>query len=172
MSYLLDTNLVTAIIKKNQGLINKLKLVNFQGKSLFISCITYYEIKRGLLYVNSTRQLSDFNDLCRRRWSILFLDNLEIIEQASEIYIDLRRKGRLIQDADILIAATAIIHNLTLVSNDSDCSNYSSISNVRTGRNDWWYCIPGNNRTCIRCTGKVWIRSFVERSLSTEKIRW
>ncbi|MDY7009004.1 MAG: hypothetical protein SWX82_35140 [Cyanobacteriota bacterium] len=37
---------------------------------------------------------------------------------------------------------------------------------------DWWYCIFGNNKTCIRCTNKVWIRSFVERSLSTEKIRW
>lgn len=76
MSYLLDTNIVTSIIKKNQGLINKLKLVNFQGKALFISCITYYETKRGLLYVNATRQLSDFNNLCSRRWRILFLDNL------------------------------------------------------------------------------------------------
>lgn len=120
MSYILDTNIVTAIIKKNQGLINKLKFVNFQGKELFISCITYYEIKRGLLYVNATRQLSDFNDLCSRRWRILLLDNLEIIEKAAEIHIDLRRKRRPIQDADILIAATAIIHNLTLVSNDSD----------------------------------------------------
>ncbi len=94
---------------------------------LFISCITYYEIKRGLLYVNATRKLSIFNEFCQEV-TILFLDNLEIIEKASEIYIDLRRKGRPIQDTDILIAATAIIHNLTLVSNDSDMSRVEGIN--------------------------------------------
>jgi len=80
------------------------------------------------LYVNATRQLSEFNNLCSKRWRILFLDNLEIIEKAIEIHIDLRRKGRPIQDADILIAATAIIHNLTLVSNDSDMSRLEGIN--------------------------------------------
>uniref|UniRef100_UPI003432932F PIN domain-containing protein n=1 Tax=Okeania sp. SIO2F4 TaxID=2607790 RepID=UPI003432932F len=51
-----------------------------------------------------------------------------MIEKASEIHIDLRRKGRLIQDADILIVATTIIHNLTLVSNDSDMSRVEGIN--------------------------------------------
>ncbi|MGD1703844.1 PIN domain-containing protein [Okeania sp. SIO2F4] len=50
------------------------------------------------------------------------------MEKAAEIHIDLRRKGRPIQDADILIAATAIIHNLTLVSNDSDMSRVEEIN--------------------------------------------
>ena len=49
-----------------------------------------------------------------------FLDSVEVLETASEIHVHLRRTGRPIQDADILIAATAITHNLTLVSNDSD----------------------------------------------------
>ncbi|MGB3513974.1 MAG: PIN domain-containing protein [Microcoleaceae cyanobacterium] len=66
-------------------------------------------------------KLSIFNKFCQKV-TILFLENLEVIEKASEIHIDLRRKGRPRQDADILIAATAIIHNLTLVSNDSDMS--------------------------------------------------
>ncbi|NEQ35793.1 MAG: type II toxin-antitoxin system VapC family toxin [Okeania sp. SIO3I5] len=127
MSYLLDTNLVTAILKQNKIATDKFKQVKFLEEYLFISCITYYEIKRGLLYVNATRQLSKFNKFCQEV-TILFLDNLEIIEKASEIHIDLRRKGRPIQDADILIAATAIIHNLTLVSNDSDMSRVEGIS--------------------------------------------
>ncbi|WP_365674048.1 PIN domain-containing protein [Okeania sp. SIO3I5] len=44
------------------------------------------------------------------------------------MHIDLRRKGRPIQDADILIAATAITHNLTLVYNDSDISRVEGIN--------------------------------------------
>jgi len=72
-----------------------------------------------LLYVNATRKLSIFNDFCEIA-KILFLDSMEVLETASEIHVNLRRLGRPIQDADILIAATAITHNLTLVSNDSD----------------------------------------------------
>ncbi|MDJ0553455.1 MAG: hypothetical protein QNJ68_03260 [Microcoleaceae cyanobacterium MO_207.B10] len=40
----------------------------------------------------------------------------------------MRRKGRPIQDADILIAATAITPDLTLVSNDSDMSIFEGIN--------------------------------------------
>jgi len=48
------------------------------------------------------------------------LDDLQIIEKASEIHADLKRKGTPVQDADVLIAATAIIKRLIVVSNDSD----------------------------------------------------
>ena len=119
MTYLLDTNIVTAIVKKNQRVNNKLEEVRFLGQEVFISCITYYEVKRGLLYANATSQLSAFNGLCRRV-GVLFLDDIEIIERASEIHADLKRRGRPIQDADILIAATAITRGLILVSDDSD----------------------------------------------------
>lgn len=46
------------------------------------------------------------------------LDDLQIIEKAAEIHADLKRKGTPIQDADVLIAATAIVKGL-IVSNDS-----------------------------------------------------
>lgn len=82
MSYLLDTNIVTAILNKNE-------------------------------------KLSDFNEFCRK-YRVLLLDNIEILDRASEIYADLRRKGTPVQDADILIADTAITRGLIVVSDDSD----------------------------------------------------
>jgi len=45
---------------------------------------------------------------------------LQIIEKAAEIHANLKRKGTPMQDADILIAATAIVKGLILVSNDFD----------------------------------------------------
>lgn len=45
---------------------------------------------------------------------------MQIIEQAAEIYADLKDKGTPIQDADVLIAITAITLGLVVVSNDSD----------------------------------------------------
>ncbi len=119
MGYLLDTNILTAILKKNQKVNSKLEEVRFLGEDVFISCITYFESKRGLLYANATRQISDLNEFCRN-YKILFLDDLEIIEKACEIHADLKRKGRKIQEADVLIAATAIVRGLVLISDDSD----------------------------------------------------
>lgn len=119
MGYLLDTNIVSAILKRNARVTEKLEEVGLQGEEVFISSITYFEIKRGLLYANATRKISDFNQLCNRL-IILFLDNLEIIETAAEIHADLTKRGMPLPDADILIAATAITWGLILVSNDSD----------------------------------------------------
>lgn len=127
MGYLLDTNILTAILKRNQKINNKLEEVRFLGEDVFISCITYFESKRGLLYANATRQLSDLNELCRI-YRILFLDNLEVIETACEIHADLKRKGTPIQEADILIAATAIARGLILVSHDSDLLRVEGLS--------------------------------------------
>ncbi|BAU05371.1 PIN domain nuclease [Fischerella thermalis CCMEE 5330] len=119
MTYLLDTNIVTYVLKRNTTVDKKLRDVRTLGQEVFISCITFYEIKRGLLAVNATRQLSEFNRFCRN-YKVLLLDDIETIEKACEIHADLKNKGTLIQEADILIAATAITRGLILVSNDSD----------------------------------------------------
>lgn len=65
MVYLLDTNIVTAILKRNEKIGQKLAEVSVLEEELFISCITYYEIKRGLLRANATRQISEFNEFCQ-----------------------------------------------------------------------------------------------------------
>ncbi|MBD2602980.1 type II toxin-antitoxin system VapC family toxin [Scytonema hofmannii FACHB-248] len=120
MTYLLDTNIVSYILKrKNTTVENKLRETRRSGQDVFISCITYYEVKRALLYANATSQLAEFN-LFHQKYQILFIDDIEIIEKACEIHADLKTKGTPIQDADILIAATAITRGLILVSNDSD----------------------------------------------------
>ena len=128
MSYLLDTNIVTAILKQDERLNPKLREVNVQNIKLFISCITYYEVKGGLLAVNATRKLSIFEQLCSQYLELLFLPNLEIINRASEIYAELKRSGRLIQTADILIAATAAAAGLILVSHDYDMLRVSGVT--------------------------------------------
>lgn len=119
MTYLLDTNIVTAIVKRNPRIKNKLREVERLGEEVSISCITYYEVKRGLLAVNATTQLANFSNLCKKI-RVLLLDDMEILEKACEIHAELKVKGTLLEDADILIAATAIARGLILVSHDAD----------------------------------------------------
>jgi tRNA(fMet)-specific endonuclease VapC len=44
----------------------------------------------------------------------------EIIIQAADLYALLHQEGQLISDADILIAATALRHNLVMVTENVD----------------------------------------------------
>lgn len=127
MGYLLDTNIVSYFLKQNQKLGLKIRNMRRNGQFIAISGVTYYEIKRGLLKTNATKKLALFQVFCQD-YPILFLDNLAIFEKASEIHADLAKRGKIIQDADILIAATAIINNLTLVSHDSDLTRVQDLS--------------------------------------------
>ena len=127
IGYLLDTNIITALLKKNEKVNRELDKVSSQEQELFISCITFYEIKRGLLYAKATRQLSEFEQLCKK-YKVVLLKDLQIIEKAAELHADLRRKGTPIQDADVFIAATAIVKGLILVSNDSDMSRVVGVT--------------------------------------------
>ena len=106
-------------MKDNETVKNKLQMITFQGKEVFINGISYYEVKRGLLAANATAKLSIFNQICEE-FGIIFLDNQAIFDNASEIYADLKQRGELIGDADILIAAMAITQNLVLISDDID----------------------------------------------------
>jgi tRNA(fMet)-specific endonuclease VapC len=119
MDYIIDTNIISALMKNDSEVKIKLQNAFLNGSKVFISGLSYYEIKRGLLAISATNKLRIFNEICRR-FRVLLLDDLRIFDMASEIYADLKQKGKLIKDADILIASTALVYEITLVSDDSD----------------------------------------------------
>lgn len=126
MGYLLDTNIVSASLKQNLQVALKITEMRRRGELIAISGITYYEVQRGLLRSNATKKLALFAQFCQD-YPVLFLDDLRIFQKASEIHADLTNKGKIIQDADILIAATAIVHNLIIVSHDSDLTRVKDL---------------------------------------------
>lgn len=119
MTYVLDTNIITAILKGNERIKQIAQRVMLEGEEIFINVISYYEIKRGLLAINATAQLSKFESLCRK-FGLVLLDTRDIFDIASEIYADLKGNGQLIGDADILIASMVRYKKFVLVSNDTD----------------------------------------------------
>ena len=127
MTYLLDTNIVSFAIKNNLIIKERLEELRSQEELISISCITYFEVKRGLFAVKASKQLERFDDFCKD-FQIIFLDDLAILEKAAEIHANLRLRGLPIQTEDILIAATAIIKDFILVSNDSDLLRVEGLS--------------------------------------------
>jgi tRNA(fMet)-specific endonuclease VapC len=126
MSYLLDTNIVSLILKDQEKVNQKYRELRRQGHKICISGMTYYEVKRGLLYLNAAKKLDKFNRFCAK--VTIVIPDMEILEIACEIHRDLKARGRPIGDADILIAATAISHSLTLISNDADLLNVTGLN--------------------------------------------
>lgn len=78
-----------------------------------ISALTLIEVLRGI----EKKKRTNVKQLLEESFSILNLDN-SIIETYCDIYSNLKQEGNLLPDADLLIAATAIAHNLTLETSD------------------------------------------------------
>jgi tRNA(fMet)-specific endonuclease VapC len=115
----LDTNIITAILKGDEKVKRRAQQAGLEGKEIFINGISYYEIKRGLLAKNATKQLKIFKQICKE-FGLVLLDTKDIFDRAAEIYANLKQKGELIEDADILIASIVVFRNFILVSDDTD----------------------------------------------------
>lgn len=63
MGYLLDTNIISAMLKHNQTVLEKTRTVRRAGEKTCISTINYYEVKRGLLASQASQKLRLFQQL-------------------------------------------------------------------------------------------------------------
>jgi predicted nucleic acid-binding protein len=98
---LLDTGIIVEMIKEKK---------HAPG---FISPITLIEILRGI--ENKTRP--KIKELLEESFTLLNIDN-KTIETYCTLYNELKERGMLIPDADLLIAATTIAYNMTLETKD------------------------------------------------------
>ncbi len=113
-SALIDTDTLSEIIKKHDPKVARNAQAYLKEHQHFrFSIITRYEILRGLKSKGAFRQAKRFEEQCRISEIVSLSD--EIVDRAADIYSDLRQRGLLIEDGDILIAATAIVHGWVLV---------------------------------------------------------
>jgi tRNA(fMet)-specific endonuclease VapC len=115
--YLLDTNIVTAHLKGYSGVRQRIRDAELAGHPVQLNAVSYYETKRGLLAIGAHRQLAAFE----RLWRVLGIVMIDqaVLDRAAELYAELRARGQLIEDADLLIAAMALIHDMTLVTHNT-----------------------------------------------------
>lgn len=107
MPYLLDTNVMTQLLKRPPHVVNRYRIALANGEPVYLSAVVYYEVKRGLLYVGATSQLrqldEDFKNVLP--WAPV---SDAVWDRASHLWADCRRRGRRHDDdGDLLIAAQA-----------------------------------------------------------------
>ena len=112
MTYLVDTDWVADWLVGEPRAVHLLTALSERG--IAISLITFGEIYEGIYYGRSLKEAERGFRKFLRQVDILPL-NRPIMRCFARVRGDLRRRGQLIGDPDILIAATAIHHSLTLV---------------------------------------------------------
>lgn len=118
MKYLIDTDWVADHLANRPAATELLDSLLADG--LAISLVTYGEIYEGILYslrrsVQLEAAFLEFLRWCR----VLPLDEA-IMRRFAGIRGGLRRRGEFIGDADTMIAATALQHDLILVTRNVD----------------------------------------------------
>lgn len=113
---LVDSDTLSFYFKKYPKVVAEGQNYLIQHQIFTFSIISRFEILRGMKVRNATAQLEFFDWFCHEN-EIIELNN-KIINRAADIYADLYKRGLLILDADILIAATAMENNLPVVTNN------------------------------------------------------
>jgi len=126
MTYVLDTNIMSYWIQKDNQIAEQINKVIKQGNEIIISPVTYYEIRRGFKHKAAPNKEFAFSIICKS-YEIGEM-NLAAWEKAADIYGKTRRAGNPIEDADILAAAFCIVNNYTLVTNN--VKHFKGIDNL------------------------------------------
>ena len=115
MKYLLDTDTCIYYLNKNEAVISAVEKV--AQEELAISLITLAELQFGAYNSNQVERNLKRVSFFENSVQVLGLDS-EITLEYARIRAELRKTGTTIDDFDLLIAATALINNLTLVTNN------------------------------------------------------
>ncbi len=111
MKWLCDTNVISEMFKKAPEPI-VMEWISTRNE-IFLSVITVEEIFCGLSHKNAKKQMEWFEKFIRLRCVVLAITD-EIARQCGVLRGQFFRKGVTRSQADLLIAATAILHQLTL----------------------------------------------------------
>ena len=127
MSYLIDSDVIIDFQKSKEPGASYFKIAT--KKQSFISVITYSEVVYGIKsYPDSTKKLLVINNLLNDlEIEIIGVNKKEILEFI-DIKLFLKKNSILLPDFDLIIAATAISENLTLVTRN--IKHFSRIPNL------------------------------------------
>ncbi|GHV72084.1 PIN domain nuclease [Spirochaetia bacterium] len=112
----LDTDTLSFYFAGDNNIKGKIIETINKGGQICLTTINVYEVKKGLRWRNNKIKEEKFRE---------FLQNIRIftlddgsISIAADIYADLRKNGKTIGDADIIIAGIVINNNGTLITNN------------------------------------------------------
>lgn len=113
--YLLDTDIVIEVLRKNTSVINKIKQV--KKKNCFVSEMTIAELYFGA--AKSGRYEQQVKDVETIMENFKVIPIFECLQLYGQLRWRLQSQGLKIGDMDIFIGATALVKNLIMVTGNT-----------------------------------------------------
>ena len=129
MIYLLDTDTVSLIVRKNASVIKN--LIDHEDDEICISAISYAELCYGLEKKGSEKLFAEVGSIVRKLSIVDFDDSQS--ELYGKIRLELEKAGTRLGDMDTLIAAAALSQDAVLVTHNT--RHFSKIKGIKV--EDW-----------------------------------
>lgn len=116
MRFILDTNIITALIKGDSNVLTQLETHRRDG--IYLCQPVYYESMRGLLWKKAEVKIATLQRLrARLGWFQLLHSDWD---RAGRLWVEAVGKGRHLADIDLLVAAIALRQDAVIISDDND----------------------------------------------------
>jgi tRNA(fMet)-specific endonuclease VapC len=131
MEYAFDTNTIIHLMRGTRSVWENREKARRSRAQFIIPPFVNYEILRGLIIKHNVKHEKAYNVICDN--CALGEMTVEVWRCAAQIYAELYTKHFTVKDADIVIAAFAIVNNCILVTNNTkDFENIEGLQFV-----DW-----------------------------------
>lgn len=140
MSYLIDTCCISELVKKKP---NPNVVSWFAGRdefSMYLSVITFGELRKGIEKLPDSKKKKELNrwlkeDLNQRFKNRVLSINMEEVNKWGSILATAEKNGKPLPAIDSLIAATAQVHDLSIVTRNTQDMEGSGVEVI----NPWTY---------------------------------
>ncbi|MDR1466003.1 MAG: PIN domain-containing protein [Treponema sp.] len=122
----LDSDILSYYFSGNIKIQDKIIEIVKNKEQIALTAINVYEMLKGFRWRNNVKKEKIFKEFLETIPVFTIDDNAVLL--AADIYADLRKNGKTIGDADILIAAIVISNNGKLISNNT--KHYENIKEL------------------------------------------
>ena len=126
MIYCLDTDILIEYFRGSEAMKRKIESLTDED-SLGLIWLTFYEFFKGIFVSGKLDEEKFLQELAKT--CIILEPSYEAAKIGGEIYAALKKEGKLINDADILIASVVKAHNAVLVTNNEE--HFSRIEGLK-----------------------------------------
>lgn len=117
MIYCLDTDVLIELFRGNTHITNRIKILK-ENDRVATTWFSVFEFFKGIYLSKQYEDIKFLEAICSR--FEVYGESFESSRLGGEIYAHLRDKGQIVNDADILIASTALANDCILVTGNID----------------------------------------------------
>ena len=126
MRFLIDTNIIIYRLK-NMGNVNA-NFLKYKNDDMFVSVISYGELVFGAKKSSAVEKNLQTVEAVKSIFPLIDVD-ADVMDVFGEIKAHTQKTGKVIDDMDLLIAASAISNKMTLVTHNT--KHFENIPNLK-----------------------------------------